>query len=908
MAAITTEPAPLTGATLDTWVAGVPAEYAGAALVIAGTSPWHLARWRSHGARHRGFLPWPDSDAPSPAQAGQLAQQPTRAWLLERTDPDRSYRWTDRPALRLALAGNVLPAEVAPRLLRCPAVASVVVPSERTAGALRRRAWQWPLRIGVSDDELLASLRDRLGGGLLPARLVEVHDARVDARATGLLVVAANPRAAADSLGSQPPLANAVLCLADPPGESWAVTRARLGLLRALTGAAATVVARPADGEVAAQAEALLRTLRYLAHGHTFDVAVTAAFGDHTLVVGELDALNDSALPELALARAQQYRREVRELRASRPPALPPMSAPPPLESMPGPVGAEPVGAEPPMAVLPPASALEHLSDGGFDQEHHEATEMADHSVAAEAALGEVEEDRRLQARLGKAMTGGRMRRDNVVRTGAHLVEVFVGPPVGGALSAGRLTQHQLGFLDATTTKVRLTVVLVPMSPVGEPVRAELEVPRVGRSANAVLPLDIPADATSVEARIVVLHRNRVLQTAVLAGQVGAEATFKEHLVLWDDWSGLDDRPAFDRSFVMNHDDSGTSMCASFAGGRFTTIASTEEIQGVAERIRGRLVKAAAIRTGKPEDLRSTFASLAVDGRRLHRLLQGYLGELDDPKRLQVVTARASWLLPLEFVYDRPASLDATLCTRWQERLECGPACFADADDASVVCPSVFWGMNRVIERYYVDATSEVGSTFRVGGSPTLKRPRLEVTRAALAASRKVRAPDVKATAKALGDVSPAKDWKTWAADLAGTKTDLLVLMPHTDPEADTLEVAGALLAGGEIEDRYVTGGQDVMPLVVLFGCDTAGFERNPAGYASLFMQARAGACLSTFTMILGGHAARMCQALAALLGDEEREPVPMGELLAQLRRDLVRDGLLAGLSITAYGDSSWRV
>lgn len=896
------ESPPLTGAALDSWVAGVPAAYAGPSLVLAGTSPRALTRWISRGARHRAFLTWPAPDAPPPARAARLAQQRSRAWMLEPTDPDRSYLWTDRPALRLALTGNTIPTEVAPRLLRCPAVASVVVPAERTAGALRRREWQWPLRIGVLDDELLAALRDRLGGGLLPDRLVEVHDARIDARATGLLVARGHPRAAADALGAQPPTANAVLCVADLPGESWAVTRARLDLLRAVTGAATCGVLDPHDGTATTLADRLLRTLRYLSHGHTFDVSLTSAFGDRTVLVGELDALDRSALPDLARAKARQYQREVRELRAdppssNRPPPPPPPPAPP-----------KSAGGAPPPAALPAEMALEVLADGGFDQEHREATAMAEHSEAAESALAAIEEDRRLQARLGTVLGDGKMRRDNIVRTGPHLVEVFIGRREAGALTAGRLTTRQLGFLDATTQMVRLTVVLVPMSPYGEPVRAELDVPRVGRSANAALPLDIPTDATSFEARIVLLHRNRVLQTAVLAGKVGSEATFREHVVLWDDWSHLDDRAAFDRSFVMNHDDSGRSMCASFAGGRFTTIASTEEVQGVAERIRGRLVKAAAIRTGKAEDLRSTFAALAVDGRRLHKLLQGYLGELEDPRRLQIVTARASWLLPLEFVYDRPASLQATLCPRWQEGLECGPGCFAGDDDPSVVCPSVFWGMNRVIERYYIDATSELGATFRVGRSPTSKRPRLAVTRAAFAASRKVKATDVKATAKSLGVGVAAKDWQAWAADLAGTKTDLLVLMPHTDPEADTLEVAGALLAGGEIEASYVTGGQDVMPLVVLFGCDTAGFERNPAGYASLFMQANAGACLSTFTMVLAGHAARMSQLLAALLRDEQRDPVPMGELVSQLRRDLVREGILAGLSITAYGDSSWQV
>jgi hypothetical protein len=95
---------------------------------------------------------------------------------------------------------------------------------------------------------------------------------------------------------------------------------------------------------------------------------------------------------------------------------------------------------------------------------------------------------------------------------------------------------------------------------------------------------------------------------------------------------------------------------------------------------------------------------------------------------------------------------------------------------------------------------------------------------------------------------------------------------------------------------------------VILFGCDTAGFTDNPAGYAARFMRARAGVVFSTLTMVKGSQASAMSRGLAETLMAIGRTPLPMGEVLRDFRRDAVRGGLLAALSVTAYGDADWKV
>jgi len=60
-----------------------------------------------------------------------------------------------------------------------------------------------------------------------------------------------------------------------------------------------------------------------------------------------------------------------------------------------------------------------------------------------------------------------------------------------------------------------------------------------------------------VSARLVVVFRNRVLQTAVLSGAVYGYAELKEHVLLRADWSDLNDRKPFGAAIVKNHDDDG---------------------------------------------------------------------------------------------------------------------------------------------------------------------------------------------------------------------------------------------------------------------------------------------------------------------------------------------------------------
>ncbi len=935
------EDAPLTGADLDRWTAGLDAVVAAVARVVAGVDEEDLAAWLAaptDGAP--AFLTWRlprerlDSDP-----AGWITRDPERlAWPF---DADRPARFQPPPA-RLAVTGNVIPAEVVPRLLACPGLAAAVMPVGRAAGALRRRAWHWPLRIGVLEDELRDVFDQLRGYEGVPEPLVDVSDLRTDPGGVDLVVLRGTPAEAAARLGERRQLANAVVCVGEP-GGAWPVVDAQLTLIRAVTGAIVTALAPPdgAEGVV----RHVLRTLRHLAHAHPFDVALTAGFDRTVLITGELAALAASDLPTVIRRRARQLRLDLEELTAM----AEAVGAEPPEdltggEPEPGPGRGEgggdrglpvPPAPPPPPRVRritraePPLAELEALpQEGAFAGESHEASRVPDLTAEVESVLAEAAVPRFLQARVtpvagaeGAAGAGGGEGAGgaegagggNVLRPGPNAVDVFIGPEERGALVGPESPDREL-FADPTLEMVRLTVVLAPLLPPGEPVRAELEVPRVGRSPNARLLWTLPARGR-VQARLMVLHRNRVIQTALLSGHVGRPAELRERLVLWESFAHLDDRQPFDRTFVLNHDDDGTPAVVTHADGA-TRIAAMDEIEAITDRIRRLLLRATHLRstTSKAavEEARTILVDVAGQGNDLYVLLEDHLGRLGDARRIQIVTARSGRFLPLEMVYDRRAPApEAKVCENWLAGRECGPHCFSSPKDRSVVCPAVFWGMGRVIERHHTSLAGADGTAFLVTANPTRERRRLTITRALLAASDKVDPADVD-TAKAVLRVAAQRveSWDDWVGALAGAPTDLLLLMPHTDPAQPSLEISGRPPLRREyIEWEHVTGERpDVHPIVVLFGCDTGGSEEDPAGYATRFMARGAAAVFSTLTMLLNTHAAAMSQQLAALLMDPERGEVPLGELVARFRRDAVRAGLVAALSVTAYGDADWKV
>jgi hypothetical protein len=590
-------------------------------------------------------------------------------------------------------------------------------------------------------------------------------------------------------------------------------------------------------------------------------------------------------------------------------PGMPPMAEMAPPEAPPM------AGAEPPVAqpeeeraraidlseVESAADELTEMADGAFDHESAEASRALGAQARIDAAIDAAgaAAPRFLQAYVGPKDAG------NVLQPGRNTVSVFVGPTERAALRAEAVPQ-QLLFDDPAATSARITVVLAPLVPVGAAVRAELDVPRVGRSVDVPLEWLLP-DAGVVQARLLLIHRNRVLQTARITGRVGAGAEVTERIVLWDQVGRLDDRRPFDGTIVLNHDANGEPKVVAHADGE-TTISPMAEIDAVARRIRRRLLEATQL-TSKADDPARTkiLIAVAAGGSELYRLLRGYLKRFLDAQRIQIVTARSGFFLPLELVYHRPPpDLDATLCPNWVAGTECGEHCFADADDTSIICPSVFWGMSRYFERQVVELSDANGTGFTVKTVPVRDAERRRFDTALVAASKKVTDAAVKGVLATLG-VERVKTWDEWVAAIEKSPRDLLLLMPHTDDADATMEISGTPMERVRILESYVTGDDDQShPAVVLFGCDTAGSDEDPAGFANWFMDLGASFVFSTLTMLLARHAASMSETLVRQLRDPARGEQSLGEFVADYRREAVRAGQISALAVTAYGDADW--
>ena len=458
-----------------------------------------------------GFVTWAANGRPAPVPS----------WLRDAVDADVPIRQSGQP-LRLLVEGDVDALAIVPRLLAAPGVGAAVLPATRAPDALRRRAWPTVFGLGVAEQALLQALvQPAHDMPWVPSELVRVTDVRTDPESVGLLALTVPPAEAISIVTAHPCVACAVLC-AVPQGVPWDEIAGQLAQLRGLTGAVASAITRQPAALLPADLYAMLRSLT---HGHTFDVALTHGLRRDVVLVGEDAALNDSRLPDLFASRARQYRLDWERATVRSTPPPPP--ATPPTRGPGQPRG--PVLPETPSAPTPSGAidSLDGLSEGAFDFEHGEASTGPHLEAEIEEALASVEEVRLLQATVNHSDgrfdfdTGTFPPEPNIWRMGSNEIRVFLGPREQDALAGGVVSDTALGFAeDPELASVSLTVELVPLEPPGQPQRAELVVPRTGRSPDAVFSLELDRHTTTVTARVVVLHRNRVLQTLILAGEL----------------------------------------------------------------------------------------------------------------------------------------------------------------------------------------------------------------------------------------------------------------------------------------------------------------------------------------------------------------------------------------------------
>jgi len=868
-------------AAFGSWGAELDADEFACALAAAGATPDLLAD---------DPVVWRD---PRPGRLGE-AESLARAW--REAVAGRDAPWP----LRLAVQAGRDEPWVAEQLSR-PAVAADGVFVDLEVGA--RVSWSWPLQVAVLEDGRAVHRRIERSGYRPIREFVELVDAGPAPQTCDLLLVPLGLRAALARVLPLPLRASAVVLLGAPP------ERRTPSLLHALIDDvdAGAVAFAPARDRVE---DWLATLLEHLAHDEGLDVALLGAARERDFRTPILFA--DRGLLAETLMRRVAARLEER-------------------------VEVATAGAEPPPAAVArnggPRDHLERAREVGFEHESDGASEVAAATRAARPLVDLPVAPRFIQ---GRVLEDGEERR--ALRTSSlHEVVVRVGLPDAEWLSA------DVAFPDRELPPAsthRLSVVLTEPTVLDEPQTAEIELPERGSSTSCSFWLRTTDEERPLEARIIVLHEGRILQTALLRGEIldrpdeipADRALRLEVEAAVRAIAGLEGRTRFDAALVLNHDAAGVERITAVAGGRADVFVGSAPLGEAVETIQALLEDAVAADADvlplEDERTLKLLVRLAHHGRLVYGVLNDALGDgkLADAERLQVVSVRPDAFLPVEFVYDRqPPDLDhAVLCPNAARALETGRCDDCPAEtDTGFVCPLGFWGLRKVIERHAHDpaAAAAARGDFQVASDPVAARKRLRALSAAVfAASDRVDATKkgtIKSVAKALREATrekpqQAKTWTDWVTFVGESTPPLLVLIPHTFRHP-ALNLAGLEIAAAEqtlvseLTDAYVGASDEGGPIVLLLGCETGDPSLPFEAFPAQFRRCGAAIVLATLTKVLGRHAGPVaCQIVSELAERAGDGGVTFGDVLRDVRRKLLRDGVPMALALTAYGDADW--
>jgi hypothetical protein len=157
---------------------------------------------------------------------------------------------------------------------------------------------------------------------------------------------------------------------------------------------------------------------------------------------------------------------------------------------------------------------------------------------------------------------GGKQTWNEFVANQDHQIDVTIGPRAKGAIVLEKPLDESL--LPPTEDGAHLlTITFFDPGSMDRPQVSTTLLPRTGRTAPCRFTLRVGRGAEAVEARVTVLHENRVIETAVLKGPVVEQADFPSEppdnprirlaLVVQIPHADFSERPRFDAAIVLNH-------------------------------------------------------------------------------------------------------------------------------------------------------------------------------------------------------------------------------------------------------------------------------------------------------------------------------------------------------------------
>ena len=524
------------------------------------------------------------------------------------------------------------------------------------------------------------------------------------------------------------------------------------------------------------------------------------------------------------------------------------------------------------------------------------------------------------------------------VKGQSHTIQAFIGP----------LNARFLGIpfderqLPPSATGHTLQVVFVEPTFCPEARVAEIHLPADGASGLCSFPLSIPADtaADRVQARLLVLFRNRVLLTSRLEGAISSDPAappardvkLLPEVTVNPFFLGLDDQPPAGGALVFNHSDAGEPAVTKIVNGEAVRVRLGEAaVREATDQINGKLAASDwGAETFKSLTAPKTLDLLRFLARHGSMLYEAVITDhpvdkqLLESARLQIIAARPESRLPVEFFYQCPSPLGtAKLCPQAAQALADGNcAACPNPPSHELLCPLGFWGLSRVLEwqLYSAENPAELsGDDFQIAQERARRRTLPPLDSGLVAVSKNVDAAVKDSAAKletaarsALATVAVVTTWPEWTSEVTELGPALLLLIPHTacdSAQIVTLEIGGQELATDQIDPGYVhPQANPTFPLVLLLGCETGVKGIALERIVAKFRRCGASIIVSTTAPVLGRQAAlvaaRFLKKLKALSANSG---ATFGDVMLAVRRELLAEGLPVILAVSAYGDADWR-
>ncbi|WP_395297612.1 hypothetical protein ACF9IK_32305 [Kitasatospora hibisci] len=519
-------------------------------------------------------------------------------------------------------------------------------------------------------------------------------------------------------------------------------------------------------------------------------------------------------------------------------------------------------------------------------------------------------------------------------------VHIRVGPVSAEwhALATG-FPEQNLDFRDG---EARLTVVFDEerdQAFLHEPMNITL--PRRGASSEAVFPVEVGAQEREIRCTARVFHRNRLLQRLEISGPADAtDAALdgREISINGEAFSSLAEPPGQDPGSpeAMIRIIDGENAVIMTGGNRIPV--RVPDLDRFRARIRDHLLSAVnadaaadAADDGSgsvPTTPDSLLRGLAQQGSFLFaQLEQQRHGGLEDATSLQVVSAEAAELWPLEFVYDYGYPADnARLCAGWQRALETGTCTCRRSRRPTVngrrtICPLGFWGIRMVIERR---VERRLDHTVVEAAPPDAAGSLRPVNSVLFAASEIVRGADRDGAVGSLrgslgGDhVYVVESWRDWRRVVRTEGPALLLAVAHNARDQGLTPVLQigrisrpSKLASLQIDRRDIVSDRhdrETGPIVMLLGCNTIQEDISWQNVAARFLEKSAPVVVGTLVPTLGRQAAVMAGIAAVMLAENTSTDRRIGELVRDIRRRLLALGYTLAMAVVAFGDARWLV